>query len=81
MSNHLVTKIVGTDLYQPLIEYLLINEENQSTLIDDVITELKEAGLTAEAGSLVLLARGIHPSLHTFGTALRIFEWFGKTKK
>lgn len=81
LSNHLVTKIVGTDLYQPLIEYLLINEENQSTLIDDVITELKEAGLTAEAGSLVLLARGIHPSLHTFGTALRIFEWFGKTKK
>ncbi|XP_067123633.1 NBAS subunit of NRZ tethering complex-like [Centruroides vittatus] len=81
LNNHLVTKVVGTELYQPLIEFLLVNEENKPNLVNEVIADLREAGLMAEAGSLILLAEGIHNSLHTFRSALGIFDWFSKTKK
>lgn len=42
--------------------------------MEEIAQQLKEAGFSAEAGSLLMAHRGIHPALRTYTTALQAVQ-------
>ncbi|KAF8777200.1 Neuroblastoma-amplified sequence like protein [Argiope bruennichi] len=78
LKRSLTAQIISTDLYKPVIEFLLhcqddsIQEDYKT--MDTVIKELYEAGYSFEAGSLVLIKNSIHTGLSTFSSAIRILH-------
>ena len=51
-------------------------EGSASSRVDDIIHQLYESGLWAQAGSLLLASQGVHPLLRTMDSALT--NLFGK---
>ena len=82
LKNSLVPKLVHTWHYPVLIQYVLANQNPEVQSCDHLSVErlagqLKDCGFDAEAGSLLLQARAVHPVLQTFGSAMTaIHKWF-----
>lgn len=78
----LLAKTVSTVFYPSLVEYILANQNDETKSCDylnvETLTqELAAAGCEAEAGSLLLQYRGMHPMLQTFDSALGLVaRWF-----
>ncbi|XP_060044395.1 NBAS subunit of NRZ tethering complex [Erinaceus europaeus] len=66
----LLVKCVPTPFYPHLVQHLLANAPGRRWSAEELARDLREAGHEAEAGSLLLAARGTHRALRTFSTAL-----------
>ncbi|XP_077988543.1 NBAS subunit of NRZ tethering complex-like [Glandiceps talaboti] len=80
LDRDIGAKIINTQYYPPLFEYLLANQnEETKSHVERLANQLQEAGYDSEAGSLLLAHRGTHPALKTLDTALGIVSrWFKK---
>jgi hypothetical protein len=72
LKHSLLSKIVYSVYYKPVIGYLLSNqniqeEPHEFMSIEKIVNNLNENGFTAEAGSLLLQSRSTHSVLQTFG--------------
>ena len=82
LKCHLVTDIVHTIYYGPLVEYVINHqtpgdEEPYYLSVENIANQLQEAGHDAEAGSLMMMHRGTHPALRTFDAAISVLsKWF-----
>ncbi|XP_064002508.1 NBAS subunit of NRZ tethering complex isoform X2 [Pogoniulus pusillus] len=74
LSAKLVVKCISTAFYPRLIDHLLANQREGGWDVEEIAKQLKEAGFSAEAGSLLMSHRGTHPSLRTFTTALQAVQ-------
>ncbi|XP_027311054.1 NBAS subunit of NRZ tethering complex isoform X3 [Anas platyrhynchos] len=74
LNAKLVVKCISTAFYPHLIDHLLANQEEGGWDVEEVAKQLKEAGFSAEAGSLLMSHRGTHPALRTFTTALQAIQ-------
>uniref|UniRef100_A0A8C3B8T0 NBAS subunit of NRZ tethering complex n=1 Tax=Cairina moschata TaxID=8855 RepID=A0A8C3B8T0_CAIMO len=74
LNAKLVVKCISTAFYPHLIDHLLANQEEGGWDVEEVSKQLKEAGFSAEAGSLLMSHRGTHPALRTFTTALQAIQ-------
>lgn len=68
LDAKLLVKCVSTPFYPHLIEHLLASPQLWDA--EELARHLQEAGHRAEAGSLLLAARGTHRALRTFSAAL-----------
>ncbi|XP_024408243.2 NBAS subunit of NRZ tethering complex [Desmodus rotundus] len=71
LDAKLLVKCISTPFYPHVIEYLLASPQQGRWDVEELARHLREAGHEAEAGSLLLAARGTHRALRTFSTALR----------
>ena len=71
LDAKLLVKCISTPFYPHVIEYLLASPQQGRWDVEELARHLLEAGHEAEAGSLLLAARGTHRALRTFSTALR----------
>lgn len=69
-----MVKCISTAFYPRLIDHLLANQGEGGWDVEEVAKQLKEAGFSAEAGSLLLSHRGTHPALRTFTSALQAVQ-------
>ncbi|XP_029451786.1 neuroblastoma-amplified sequence [Rhinatrema bivittatum] len=69
LDAKLVVKCVSTLFYPHLINHLLVKQEEGQWDVEEVANQLHTAGCDAEAGSLMMSYRGLHPALRTFNTA------------
>ncbi|XP_035176436.1 neuroblastoma-amplified sequence isoform X2 [Oxyura jamaicensis] len=74
LNAKLVVKCISTAFYPHLIDHLLANQEEGGWDVEEIAKQLKEAGFSAEAGSLLMAHRGTHPALRTFTTALQAIQ-------
>uniref|UniRef100_A0A8B9IGY0 NBAS subunit of NRZ tethering complex n=1 Tax=Anser cygnoides TaxID=8845 RepID=A0A8B9IGY0_ANSCY len=74
LNAKLVVKCISTAFYPHLIDHLLANQEEGGWDVEEIAKQLKEAGFSAEAGSLLMSHRGTHPALRTFTTALQAIQ-------
>ncbi|GIY31312.1 neuroblastoma-amplified sequence [Caerostris extrusa] len=78
LKRSLTVQIISTDLYKPVIEFLLHcqddNVQEDYKIMDTVIKEINEAGYCFEAGSLSLIKTSTHSGLSTFSSAIRILQ-------
>ncbi|XP_068534724.1 NBAS subunit of NRZ tethering complex isoform X3 [Anas acuta] len=74
LNAKLVVKCISTAFYPHLIDHLLANQEEGGWDVEEVAKQIKEAGFSAEAGSLLMSHRGTHPALRTFTTALQAIQ-------
>nr|XP_010945645.1 neuroblastoma-amplified sequence isoform X1 [Camelus bactrianus] len=65
-----LVKCVSTPFYPHLIQHLLASPQQGRWDAEELARHLRGAGHEAEAGSLLLAARGTHQALWTFSTAL-----------
>ncbi|XP_007471273.1 PREDICTED: neuroblastoma-amplified sequence [Lipotes vexillifer] len=70
LDAKLLVKCVSTPFYPRLVEHLLASPQQGRWDAEDLARHLRAAGHEAEAGSLLLAARGTHRALRTFSTAL-----------
>ncbi|XP_033693886.1 NBAS subunit of NRZ tethering complex isoform X2 [Tursiops truncatus] len=70
LDAKLLVKCVSTPFYPRLVEHLLASPQQGCWDAEDLARHLRAAGHEAEAGSLLLAARGTHRALRTFSTAL-----------
>ncbi|XP_059972902.1 NBAS subunit of NRZ tethering complex isoform X2 [Mesoplodon densirostris] len=70
LDAKLLVKCVSTPFYPRLVEHLLAGPQQGRWDAEDLARHLRAAGHEAEAGSLLLAARGTHRALRTFSTAL-----------
>ena len=76
LETKTVDKITMTTLYKSFVDYILTKSQNES-IFDDVVSQLKSAGLFAEAGTLILRQRSLHEGLSTIDNAVMTFKaWF-----
>ncbi|XP_058144004.1 NBAS subunit of NRZ tethering complex [Dasypus novemcinctus] len=66
----LLVKCARTAFYPRVVDHLLASPQQGRWDAEQLARHLYEAGHAAEAGSLLLAARGTHRALGTFGTAL-----------
>uniref|UniRef100_A0A8C9NH09 NBAS subunit of NRZ tethering complex n=1 Tax=Serinus canaria TaxID=9135 RepID=A0A8C9NH09_SERCA len=71
LNAKLVVKCMSTAFCPRLIDHLLANQGQGGWDVEEIAQQLKEAGFSAEAGSLLMAHRGTHPALRTFTTALQ----------
>ncbi|KAK3097270.1 hypothetical protein FSP39_008222 [Pinctada imbricata] len=82
LKCNLVTKMVHTVFYPQVIDYVLANQSPDGQTPDhlsahQLVAQLKEAGLEAEAGSLLLQTNSTHPMLQTIGAAFTsLSKWW-----
>ncbi|XP_039577537.1 neuroblastoma-amplified sequence isoform X2 [Passer montanus] len=74
LNARLLVKCMSTAFCPRLIDHLLANQEQGGWDVQEIAQQLKEAGFSAEAGSLLMAHRGIHPALRTFTTALQAVQ-------
>ncbi|XP_036737524.2 NBAS subunit of NRZ tethering complex isoform X2 [Manis pentadactyla] len=74
LDAKLLVECVATPFYPHLIEHLLASPQLWDA--EELARRLQEAGRRAEAGSLLLAARGTHRALRTFSAAL----WAGRPR-
>uniref|UniRef100_A0A663MT24 NBAS subunit of NRZ tethering complex n=1 Tax=Athene cunicularia TaxID=194338 RepID=A0A663MT24_ATHCN len=74
LNAKLVVKCISTAFYPCLIDHLLANQGEGDWDVEEIAKQLKEAGFSAEAGSLLMSHRGTHPALRTFTTALQAVQ-------
>ncbi|XP_036729104.1 neuroblastoma-amplified sequence isoform X1 [Balaenoptera musculus] len=70
LDAKLLVKCVSTPFYPRLVEHLLASPQQGRWDVEELARHLRAAGHEAEAGSLLLAARGTHRALRTFRTAL-----------
>ncbi|KAF6321497.1 NBAS subunit of NRZ tethering complex [Rhinolophus ferrumequinum] len=70
LDAKLSVKCISTPFYPRLIEHLLASPQQGRWDVEELARHLREAGHEAEAGSLLLTARGTHRALRTFSAAL-----------
>nr|XP_058934214.1 NBAS subunit of NRZ tethering complex isoform X2 [Kogia breviceps] len=70
LDAKLLVKCVSTPFYPRLVEHLLASPQQGRWDAEELARHLRAAGHEAEAGSLLLAARGTHRALRTFSTAL-----------
>ncbi|XP_068420183.1 NBAS subunit of NRZ tethering complex isoform X2 [Eschrichtius robustus] len=70
LDAKLLVKCVSTPFYPRLVEHLLASPQQGRWDAEELARHLRAAGHEAEAGSLLLAARGTHRALRTFRTAL-----------
>ncbi|XP_054425468.1 NBAS subunit of NRZ tethering complex [Pteronotus mesoamericanus] len=70
LDAKLLVKCVSTPFYPHIIEHLLASPQQGRWDAEELARHLREAGHGAEAGSLLLAARGTHRALRTFSAAL-----------
>lgn len=87
LKNHLVTRVVDSAFYEHLVQYILNNQQQQPSgesvpyylSVETIANQLQEAGYEAEAGSLLLKHKGMHPAVQTFDAALSyVTRWFSR---
>lgn len=71
LDAKLLVKCISTPFYPRIVEHLLASPQQGRWDAEELAGHLREAGREAEAGSLLLAARGTHRALTTFGAALR----------
>ncbi|EEC15060.1 conserved hypothetical protein [Ixodes scapularis] len=79
---HLLPEMTSTPLYEPLVAHLMANRDSavEHFDVDLAIQSLLDADKTAEAGTLLLQCRRVHPALSTFSAALKAArQWVGRT--
>uniref|UniRef100_A0A8B9FVP3 NBAS subunit of NRZ tethering complex n=1 Tax=Amazona collaria TaxID=241587 RepID=A0A8B9FVP3_9PSIT len=74
LDAKLVVKCISTAFCPRLIDHLLANQGEGGWNVEEIAKELKKAGFSAEAGSLLMYHQGIHPALRTFTTALQAIQ-------
>ncbi|XP_074394189.1 NBAS subunit of NRZ tethering complex isoform X2 [Zonotrichia albicollis] len=74
LNAKLVVKCMSTAFCPRLIDHLLANQGQGGWDVEEIAQQLKEAGFSAEAGSLLMAHRGTHPALRTFTTALQAVQ-------
>ncbi|XP_041345112.1 neuroblastoma-amplified sequence isoform X2 [Pyrgilauda ruficollis] len=74
LNAKLVVKCMSTAFCPRLIDHLLANQGQGGWDVQEIAQQLKEAGFSAEAGSLLMAHRGTHPALRTFTTALQAVQ-------
>ncbi|XP_066242241.1 NBAS subunit of NRZ tethering complex [Saccopteryx leptura] len=72
LDAKLLVKCVSTPFYPHMVEHLLAGPQQGRWDAEELARLLREAGHEAEAGSLLLAARGTHRALRTFSTALSV---------
>ncbi|XP_046403983.1 neuroblastoma-amplified sequence-like [Ischnura elegans] len=72
IRKKLVTHIVGSKIFNDCIQQILDCKEEDNSLINEVIEELKTSGKVAEAGILSLQSKYVPKSLQVFSSALSI---------
>ncbi|XP_014445107.1 neuroblastoma-amplified sequence isoform X2 [Tupaia chinensis] len=70
LDAKLLVQCVSTPFYPHVIGHLLASLQQGHWDVEELARHLQEAGHEAEAGSLLLAARGTHRALRTFSTAL-----------
>uniref|UniRef100_A0A481BNL1 Neuroblastoma-amplified sequence n=1 Tax=Sus scrofa TaxID=9823 RepID=A0A481BNL1_PIG len=70
LDAKLLVKCVSTPFYPRLVQHLLAGPQQGRWDAEELARHLRGAGYEAEAGSLLLAARGTHRALRTFSTAL-----------
>lgn len=70
LDAKLSVKCLSTPFYPRLVQHLLASPQPGRWDPEELARQLREAGHEAEAGSLLLAARGTHRALRTFSTAL-----------
>ncbi|KAJ1077714.1 hypothetical protein K5549_011041 [Capra hircus] len=70
LDAKLLVKCLSTPFYPRLVQHLLASPQLGRWDPEELARQLREAGHEAEAGSLLLAARGTHRALRTFSTAL-----------
>ncbi|XP_063006926.1 NBAS subunit of NRZ tethering complex isoform X2 [Melospiza melodia melodia] len=74
LNAKLVVQCMSTAFCPRLIDHLLANQGQGGWDVEEIAQQLKEAGFSAEAGSLLMAHRGTHPALRTFTTALQAVQ-------
>uniref|UniRef100_A0A8C3XXK9 NBAS subunit of NRZ tethering complex n=1 Tax=Catharus ustulatus TaxID=91951 RepID=A0A8C3XXK9_CATUS len=74
LNAKLVVKCMPTAFCPRLIEHLLANQGQGGWDVEEIAQQLKAAGFSAEAGSLLMAHRGTHPALRTFTTTLQAVQ-------
>uniref|UniRef100_A0A672U883 NBAS subunit of NRZ tethering complex n=1 Tax=Strigops habroptila TaxID=2489341 RepID=A0A672U883_STRHB len=74
LDAKLVVKCISTAFCPRLIDHLLANQGEGGWDVEEIAKELKKAGFSAEAGSLLMSHQGTHPALRTFTTALKAVQ-------
>ncbi|XP_062934225.1 NBAS subunit of NRZ tethering complex isoform X2 [Cynocephalus volans] len=70
LDARLLAKCVSTPFYPRVVGHLLASLQQGRWDAEELARHLREAGHDAEAGSLLLAARGTHRALRTFSAAL-----------
>ncbi|XP_027711429.1 neuroblastoma-amplified sequence isoform X1 [Vombatus ursinus] len=70
LDAKLVARCISTPFYPHLINHLLAHQKEGPWSVDEIACQLREAGHSVEAGSLLLASRGIYGALCTFNAAL-----------
>ncbi|KAM4772461.1 NBAS subunit of NRZ tethering complex [Rhinophrynus dorsalis] len=70
LDAKLVVKCISTAYYPYLINHLLSKQEDDRWDVEEIAKQLHDSGFQAEAGSLLMSYRGMHPALRTFRSAL-----------
>ncbi|XP_037384398.1 NBAS subunit of NRZ tethering complex [Talpa occidentalis] len=70
LDAQLGVKCVSTPFFPRLLEHLLASPQPGRWDAEELARQLRDAGHVAEAGSLLLAARGTHRALRTFSAAL-----------
>ncbi|KAG0424434.1 hypothetical protein HPB47_028371 [Ixodes persulcatus] len=79
---HLLPEMTSTPLYEPLVAHLMANRDSavEHFDVDLAVQSLLDADKTAEAGTLLLQCRRVHPALSTFSAALKAArQWVKRT--
>ena len=78
----LTVDAVATPYYGPLAEHLLNKDgsgTDEGSEVNNIANQLRSAGYSAEAGSLLLRHRGTNPMLNTLDSALSaLSHWLKK---
>ncbi|KAF4801091.1 Neuroblastoma-amplified sequence [Turdus rufiventris] len=74
LNAKLVVKCMPTAFCPRLIDHLLADQGQGGWDVEEIAQQLKAAGFSAEAGSLLMAHRGTHPALRTFTTALQAVQ-------
>ena len=65
-----------TSIFPLFVEFVISESENEVTF-NNVLTQLKSAGLEVEAGTLIMRQSNLHRALSTINVALSSFKnWF-----
>ncbi|CAN7992702.1 unnamed protein product [Ixodes hexagonus] len=79
---NLLPKMTSAPLYEPLVAHLLANQDPavKHFNVDLAVRSLLDVDKAAEAGTLLLQCRRVHPALSTFSAALKAArQWVGRT--
>ncbi|XP_074051180.1 NBAS subunit of NRZ tethering complex isoform X1 [Macrotis lagotis] len=76
LDAKLVTRCIATPFYPHLISHLLAHQREGPWSVEEIAHQLREAGHSAEAGSLLLASRDTYSALGTFNVALGAAQYW-----